>query len=318
MYGNIICFDPCNMAPSSFKLNTGASIPALGLGTWQSGPGEVKNAVSYALRTGYKLIDCAFCYGNEYEVGEGIKEALNLGAVKREDFFVTSKMWCTFSSRVEENLDMSLKALGLDYIDLYLIHWPVAMNPHGNDIRFPTLPDGSRDLDMSWSHIETWKQMEKLVGTGKVKAIGVCNYSVRYLEGLLPQATIIPAVNQIENHPYLPQDEIVSLCHAKNIRIMAYSPLGSAGSPLMKEPTVESVAAKYRVSPATVVFSYHNKRGITVIAKSVKESRIDQNSKIIDLDQRDMKALENIHKAAGIKRYVYPAFNVDFGFPDKS
>ncbi|PVH78288.1 aldo-keto reductase-like protein [Cadophora sp. DSE1049] len=289
------------MVPSSFKLNTGAIIPALGLGTWQSGPGEVRNAVSYALRTGYKLVDCAFCYSNESEVGEGIKDALDSGAVKREEFFVTSKMWCTFSSRVEENLDMSLKALGLDYIDLYLIHWPVAMNPHGNDIKFPTRLDGSRDLDLSWSHIETWTQMEKLVGSQKVKAIGVCNYSVKYLEELLQQSSIIPAVNQIENHPYLPQDEIVSLCNAKNIRIMAYSPLGSAGSPLMKDPTVETVAAKHGVSPATVLFSYHNKRGITVIAKSVKESRIDQNSKIIDLDEEDMKALGNIHKAAGVK-----------------
>ena len=121
------------MAPSFFKLNTGASIPALGLGTWQSGPGEVKNAVSYALRSGYKLVDCAFCYGNESEVGEGIKEAIDSGSVKRGEFFVTGKVWCTFSSRVEENLDMSLKALGLDYIDLYLIHWPVALNPHGMD-----------------------------------------------------------------------------------------------------------------------------------------------------------------------------------------
>ncbi|OBT69038.1 hypothetical protein VE03_01295 [Pseudogymnoascus sp. 23342-1-I1] len=306
------------MAPSYFKLNTGANIPALGLGTWQSGPGEVKNAVSYALRNGYKLVDCAFCYGNESEVGEGIKEALDSGAVKREDFFVTSKMWCTFSSRVEENLDLSLKALGLDYVDLYLIHWPVAMNPHGNDIKFPTLPDGSRDLDLSWSHVETWKQMEKLVATGKVKAIGVCNYSVKYMEELISHATIIPAVNQIENHPYLPQTEVVSLCNSKGIQIMAYSPLGSAGSPLMKEPLVQAISAKHGLSPATVLLSYHNKRGSTVIAKSVQPSRIDQNNKIVDLDAGDMEALENIYKSAGIKRYVYPAFNVDFGFPDKS
>jgi diketogulonate reductase-like aldo/keto reductase len=124
------------MTPSFFKLNTGANIPALGLGTWQSAPGEVKNAVSYALRSGYKLVDCAFCYGNESEVGEGIEEALGSGAVKRGDFFVISKVWCTFSSRVEESLDMSLNALGLDYLDLYLVHWPVAMNPHGMDIQF--------------------------------------------------------------------------------------------------------------------------------------------------------------------------------------
>lgn len=180
--------------------------------------------------------------------------------------------------------------------------------------------------------------MEKLVETGKAKAIGVCNYSMKYLEELLPYATITPAVNQIENHPYLPQSELVSFCNNQGIHIMAYSPLGSAGSPLMKESPVEALAAKYGMSSATILLSYHSmsftaafffsdliltfdcagKRGSTVITKSVQISRIDQNNKIIDLDAEDMKALDNIHKSVGIRRYVYPAFNVDFGFPDKS
>lgn len=208
----------------------------------------------------------------------------------------------------------------------------------GNDVKFPIRPDGSRDLDMSWSHIQTWKQMEKLVGTGKAKAIGVCNYSVKYLEELLIHATVIPAVNQIEGHPYLPQTEVVSFCNTRGIHIMAYSPLGSAGSPLMKEPLVETIAAKHGISSATVLLSYHSlsypaavlfpdymltlspadKRGSTVISKSVQVSRIDQNNKMVDLDAEDMEALEIIHKSAGIRRYVYPAFGVDFGFPDKS
>lgn len=118
------------MAETRFPLNTGASIPALGLGTWQSDPGEVTKAVSYALSVGYKHIDAAYCYGNEDEVGAGLKEAFANG-VKREDIFVTTKLWCTYQSRVELNLDMSLKSLGLDYVDLYLMHWPVAMNPNG-------------------------------------------------------------------------------------------------------------------------------------------------------------------------------------------
>lgn len=179
--------------------------------------------------------------------------------------------------------------------------------------------------------------MEKLVGTGKVKAIGVCNYSVRYLEELLLHATVIPAVNQIEGHPYLPQTEVLSFCNMRGIHIMAYSPFGSAGSPLMKESLVETIAAKHGIPSATVLLSYHSlsypaaalfpdymltlrpedKRGSTVIAKSVQASRIDQNSKIIDLDAEDMEALEIIHKSAGARRYVYPAFGVDFGFPDK-
>jgi glycerol 2-dehydrogenase (NADP+) len=118
------------MANEKIKLNTGSGIPALGLGTWQSAPGEVKSAVAYALRTGYRHIDCAFCYSNEDEVGEGLQEAFNSG-IKREDVFVTTKLWATFSSRVEEGLDLSLKSLGLDYVDLYLVHWPITMNPKG-------------------------------------------------------------------------------------------------------------------------------------------------------------------------------------------
>lgn len=116
-----------------FKLNTGAEIPALGLGTWQSAPGEVANAVRHAIQAGYRHIDGAFCYGNENEVGQGIKEAIDAGIVKREDLFVTTKLWCSYHARVEEGLEASLKNLGLDYVDLYLMHWPLAMNPKGKN-----------------------------------------------------------------------------------------------------------------------------------------------------------------------------------------
>jgi diketogulonate reductase-like aldo/keto reductase len=132
------------------------------------------------------------------------------------------------------------------------------MNPNGNHEKFPKHPDGSRDLVKDWSHIETWKSMEKLLATGKVKAIGVANYSVRYLEQLLPHATIIPAVNQIENHPSLPQQEIVDFCKEKGIHITAYSPLGSTGSPMMKEKAILEVAEKRSITPAAVLLSYHS------------------------------------------------------------
>lgn len=127
----------------------------------------------------------------------------------------------------------------------------------GNDPKFPKLADGSRDLDKSWSHIQTWLEMEKLLKTGKVKAIGVANYSVRYLEELLPHATVIPAVNQIENHPSLPQQEIVDYCKAKSIHVTAYSPLGSSGSPMLKSDAVVEVAEKKGATPAAVLLSYH-------------------------------------------------------------
>jgi glycerol 2-dehydrogenase (NADP+) len=259
-------------------LNTGASIPALGLGTWQSEPGQVKAAVIHAIKSGYRHIDCAFCYQNEDEVGEALKEVLAKKIVKREELFITTKLWCTFHTRVEEGLDASLKALGLDYVDLFLVHWPIPMNPKGeclstlraqlkvyltfvsgNHPIVPKLADGSRDLDHSITHVDTWKSMEKLPETGKVKAIGVANYSVKYLNELLPHTKITPAVNQIENHPYLPQQEIVDYCKGKGILITAYSPFGSTGSPMMKEEGVLEVAKKHSVDAGTVLLSYHGK-----------------------------------------------------------
>ena len=151
-----------------------------------------------------------------------------------------------------------------------LVVWRCRLNENllilGNDIKFPTHPAGSRDLDNSWSHIQTWRQMERLVGTGKVKAIGVCNYSVKYLEELLLHATVVPAVNQIEGHPYLPQAEVVSFCHSQGIHIMAYSPLGSAGSPLMKESLLKTIAAKHGISSASVLLSYHSSSSLAAIS----------------------------------------------------
>jgi len=309
------------MANLKFKLNTGNDIPALGLGTWQSGPGEVRNAVFYALSMGYKHIDAAYCYGNEDEVGQGINDAF-LSGVRRSDIFVTSKLWCTYHSRPEVGLDKSLKSLKLDYVDLFLMHWPVAMNPEGNDDRFPKLPDGSRDLIKSWSHIDTWLGMEKLLKTGKVKAIGVCNYSLRYLEELLPKVNIIPAVNQIENHPSLPQQEIVNFCNSKGIHITAYSPLGSTGSPMLTEKPIVEVAQKRKISPAQVLLSYHLARGSSVLAKSITPARIKANLNLVELDSDDMAILnaysEELTKNGKLVRYVYPAFGIDFGFPDKS
>ena len=241
-----------------FKLNTGASIPSVGLGTWQSAPGEVAAAVEHALKSGYRHIDAAFIYQNENEVGEGLRKAFASGEIKREDVFVTSKLWCTFhqTGLPEKCLDQTLKNLGLDYIDLWLMHWPVPMNPNGNHPFFPKHDDGSRDLDTKWSYVDTWKGMEAVQKSGKVKAIGVSNFSVPYLEKLLSEATIVPAANQIENHPYLPQQEIVDFCKEKGILVQAYSPLGSTGSPLFQEEGVQEVAKKHNVGPGTVLISY--------------------------------------------------------------
>ncbi|KAI1472205.1 Aldo/keto reductase [Daldinia caldariorum] len=309
------------MAPSSFKLNTGQEIPAVGFGTWQAAPGEVAKAVELAIKHGYKLIDAAYCYANEEEVGQGLKAAFDAGYAKREDIFIMTKVWNTYSSRVELGLDKSLKALGLDYVDLFLVHWPVGMNPNGNDDRFPKLPDGSRDILWDHDHVATWKQMEGLLETGKTKGIGVCNYSKPYLEQLLAKAEVVPAINQIENHPALPQQEVVDLCKEKGIHVVAYSPLGSTGGPLLQSEAVTKVAQRKGVSPATILLSYHVARGATVLAKSVTESRIKANLEIVDLDAEDVQILNDysasLAKDGKVLRYVYPPFGINFGFPDK-
>jgi len=181
----------------------------------------------------------------------------------------------------------------------------------------PKLEDGSRDLDKSWTHTQTWKAMEKLLSTGKVKAIGVCNYSVPFLKELLKEATTVPAVNQIENHPYCPQQDMVDFCKEKGIHISAYSPLGSTGSPLFEEEGVQEVAKKHNVKPGTVLLSWHVALGHSALPKSVTPSRIEENLKVIKLDSSDMDAIGSIVKKKGIKRFVYPEFGVNLGFPDK-
>lgn len=170
---------------------------------------------------------------------------------------MTTKLWCTYHTRVEEALDKSLKSLGLDYVDLYLMHWPVAMNPNGNHEKSPKLPDGTRDLSLDRSHVDTYLDMEKLLKSGEAKAIGVCNYSVAYLKALLARASVVPAVNQIENHPQCPQQEIVDFCKSKGIHVTAYSPLGSTGSPLMELLEAKNVAEKHKTSAGTVLLSCH-------------------------------------------------------------
>lgn len=198
--------------------------------------------MSFALKNGYKHIDAALIYGkscsnncfdvrwtnnagNEHEVGQGIKDS----GVPREEIFVTSKLWNTHQTNVREGLQKTLDALNLDYLDLYLIHWPVRLVPNSTSELLPTNPDGSRSVDRSWDQGETWRQMEELYKEGKVKAIGVANWSIPYLEKLRKTWTVVPAVNQVELHPFLPQHELRDYCRNQGILLEAYSPLGSTG-----------------------------------------------------------------------------------------
>ncbi|KAF2649403.1 aldo/keto reductase family protein [Lophiostoma macrostomum CBS 122681] len=297
---------------SHFKLNTGASIPAVGLGTWRSEPGEVRGAVSFALKEGYRHIDAALIYGNEHEVGQGIKDS----GVPRNEIFLTSKLWNTHQPNVKEGLERSLKALDTEYLDLYLIHWPVRLVPNESSELLPVNPDGTRSIDREWDQSETWRQMEEVYESGKVKAIGVANWSIPYLEALSKTWKVVPAVNQVELHPFLPQHQLWEYCAKHGILLEAYSPLGSAGAPIMSDESIQDVAKKYDVSPATILISYHVNKGVVVLPKSVHEKRIVSNKTVVELSKEDVTLLDGLAAQGKAKRINTPLWGWDLGFDD--
>ncbi|KAH8805433.1 glycerol dehydrogenase [Xylogone sp. PMI_703] len=298
--------------PESFKLNTGASIPAIGLGTWQAKPGEVGRAVVHALKVGYRHLDCALIYQNEKEVGEAIKES----GVPRKDIFITSKAWNTYHPNVIDSLNQTLESLQTDYLDLYLIHWPVRLVPNESSALLPVNPDGTRAVDRSWNQQETWRQMEEIYKSGKVKAIGVSNWSIPYLEHLEKTWTVVPAVNQVELHPYNPSHELKKWCESRRILLEAYCPLGSTSSPLLGDPEIGALAEKYKVSPATILISYQVNRGCIVLPKSVTLSRIEENLKVIPIAKDDMETLETMAANGKQQRVNTPLWGHDLGFDD--
>ncbi|KAF8196064.1 NADP-dependent oxidoreductase domain-containing protein [Pholiota molesta] len=300
----------------TIKLNNGAEIPAIGLGTWQSKAGEVETAVSYAIKeVGYRSIDCAWAYGNEKEVGEGIRAS----GVPRSEIFLTSKVWGTWHSRVEECLDQTLANLGTDYLDLYLVHWPVPLNPKGNHPLFPLLPNGKRDVHHEWDLKDTWKQMEAVLKKGKVRSIGVSNFSEKKLEEILPTAEVIPAVNQLELHIYNPQHKLLTYLKSKDIVAQAYSPLGSTNSPLLTDEVVVEIASKHSLQPADVLLGYLIAKGSVALPKSVTPARIASNftgalAGAEKLNAADIEQLDGLAAGGKQKRFITPPWPVDLGF----
>ncbi|EDK47211.1 aldo/keto reductase [Acetobacter pasteurianus] len=282
---------------SEIALNTGAKIPQVGLGTWQATEEDAAyKAVLAALNNGYKHIDTAAIYKNEEQVGKAIAEA----KLPRQELFVTTKLWNADHKRVEEALDESLKKLGLDYVDLYLIHWPVSKNPETEE------PYTDHDF------VDTWKTLQKIYKEGKkVKAIGVSNFTVKKLEKLLNSegVDVVPAVNQVEAHPLLTQPELVDYLKSKNIVLEAYSPLGSTDSPLFKNKTIVEIAEKNGVEPAQVLISWAVQRNTVVLPKSVTESRVISNIKTFTLSKEDFEALNNLSEKDGVVRTCNPKFN---------
>ncbi|EON66900.1 glycerol dehydrogenase Gcy1 [Coniosporium apollinis CBS 100218] len=271
------------------RLNTGAEIPAIGLGTWQSKPNEVRYAVEWALRAGYRHIDTALAYGNEAEVGEGIRAS----GVGREEIWLTTKLDNPWHKRVQEGIDSSLKSLGVDYVDLYLMasslfaHWPSSTDPSDLSKHYP-----------DWNFVDTWREMQKLPATGKVRNIGVSNFGIRNLTKLLndPSCKLVPAVNQIELHPNNPSPKLVEFNASKNIHSTAYSCLGSKDSPLYKDQTVMELAAKKGKTIQQCLLMWNLQKGRSVLPKSVSKDRIERNFQLDgwELTQEEIDRLDSL------------------------
>ncbi|XP_021378513.1 aldose reductase-like isoform X2 [Mizuhopecten yessoensis] len=287
-------------------LLSGYKVPCVGLGTWKSKPGEVGAAVTTAIGLGYRHFDCALIYGNEKEIGEAIKEAIGNGTVKREDLFITTKLWNTYHSkaRVLEGCKESLTNLGLDYIDMYLIHWPVATRE--NVALFPKSPDGKADV-VDIDFIETWTAMQDLVDEGMCRSIGVSNFNSKQIQRILDLGLKHPlSCNQIEISPYNSNERLLQFCKSKGIVVVAYSPLGSADRPwakpddpkLLEEPKIVKIAAQYNKSPGQVLLRWGIQRGYIIIPKSVSATRQKQNFEVFDftLNDDDMKVIHETNR----------------------
>ncbi|KAG5642206.1 hypothetical protein DXG03_003397 [Asterophora parasitica] len=295
-------------------LSTGAKLPQIGLGTWLSKPKEVEHAVEYAVRSGYRHLDLARIYQNQDEVGAALKKVIP-SVVTREDLFITSKLWNSAhqAAYAEKELDETLAQIGTDYLDLYLIHWPIAFPP-GNGLNPPhATKEGEVAIDTETSLVDTWKALIALPKS-KVRAIGVSNFTVAQLKGIIAATGVVPAVNQIEAHPLLPQDELVAYCKSQNIHITAYSPLGNnlIGKPKLTEnAVVEEVAQRLGATTAQVLVAWGAHRGYSVIPKSVQEERIVSNFKQVELSEEDYQ------KISAIGHDNYTRFNIPFTYKPK-
>ncbi|MEH7418178.1 aldo/keto reductase [Neobacillus drentensis] len=265
-----------NNLQDTTTLSNGVKMPWFGLGVFkvEEGP-ELVNAVKFAIKHGYRSIDTAAIYQNEEGVGQAIREGINEAGISREDLFVTSKVWNSdlgYEATLEA-YETSLNKLGLDYLDLYLIHWPV-------EGKFK----------------EAWRALETLYKEGKVKAIGVSNFHVHHLEDLLKEAEIKPMINQVELHPRLTQKEIQTFCLEQGIQMEAWSPLMQGQ--LLDQPVIQEIANKYNKSTAQVILRWDLQNGVVTIPKSTKEHRIIENADIFDfeLTKTEMKQIDDLNQ----------------------
>ncbi|TEB22781.1 hypothetical protein FA13DRAFT_1695011 [Coprinellus micaceus] len=290
--------------PTSYTLPSGDKIPSVALGVWRAEKGKVGDAVKTALNAGYRHIDGAWIYGNEAEVGEALKES----GVPREDIWITSKLWNDFHAPedIEPVLDESLSRLGTDYLDLYLIHWPVAFKKG----KIPR----EVDWDLTNNSYPTWQKLEELVEKGKIRNIGVSNFNIRRIQNLTANPLKIkPVINQVELNYWNPQPELLKWSKQNGILLEAYSPLGSAErvKETLQVPEVKKIARVLGITPAQVYISWHVQRGTAVLPKSVTPSRVEENLQITRLPEHLFDLLENAANSHKPVRSVDPHWGVD-------
>ncbi|XP_043518387.1 1,5-anhydro-D-fructose reductase-like [Frieseomelitta varia] len=293
----------------SFTFSNGYKMPTFGLGTYQSRPGEVEAAVMEAINLGYRHIDTAFFYQNEKEIGQAVQTKIKDGTVKREDLFITTKLWNNFhkESSVVPACKKSLENLGLSYVDLYLVHWPFAFQ-EGGDLS-PRNDNG--DLLMSdTDYLETWKGMEECARLGLTRSIGISNFNQEQITRLLSVAEIKPVNNQVEVNVNVNQKPLIEFCKKHNITITGYSPLGQPGNKAgiptgLDNPVVIELSKKYNKTPAQIILRYILQQGVAIIPKTVTPSRLKENMNIFDfsLTNEEMVSIDKIGTGQRVARF---------------